>query len=63
MPGNSDSEAIKPEDIDETNDISEKNDLSQDMPEKVKELNEEIMIWLRKTNAKIPRANPDFVNK
>ena len=45
------------------NDLSEKNDLSQDMPEKVKELNEEIMIWLRKTNAKIPRANPDFVNK
>ena len=45
------------------NDLSEKNDLSQDMPEKVKELNEEIMIWLLKTNAKVPRANPDYVNK
>ena len=45
------------------NDLSEKNDLSQDMPEKVKELNEEIMIWLLKTNAKVPRANPDYANK
>ena len=45
------------------NDLSEKNDLSQDMPEKVKELNEEIMIWLLKTNARVPRANPDYANK
>ena len=45
------------------NDLSEKNDLSQDMPEKVKELNEEIMIWLLKTKAKVPRANPDYANK
>ena len=45
------------------NDLSEKNDLSQDMPEKVKALNEEIMIWLLKTNAKVPRANPDYANK
>ena len=45
------------------NDLSEKNDLSQDMPEKVKELNEEIMIWLLKTNAKVPRVNPDYANK
>ncbi|MEC7222707.1 MAG: sulfatase, partial [Verrucomicrobiota bacterium] len=45
------------------NDLSEKNDLSQDMPEKVKELNEDIMIWLLKTNAKVPKANPDYANK
>ena len=30
---------------------------------RIKELNEEIMIWLLKTNAKVPRANPDYANK
>jgi len=41
-------------------DLSEKNDLSDQMPQKVKELNAKLTAWLRETGAKLPRPNPDF---
>ncbi|MFC1564998.1 sulfatase [candidate division KSB1 bacterium] len=42
------------------NDLSETNDLSEQMPEKVSELDSDLMNWLADTGAKIPRRNPDF---
>jgi arylsulfatase A-like enzyme len=41
-------------------DLSEKQDLSDRMPEKVKELDSELSAWLKDTNAKIPKQNPDY---
>ena len=40
------------------NDLSEQNDLSEKMPEKVKELDDELSNWLKATKAKLPRPNP-----
>jgi arylsulfatase A-like enzyme len=42
-------------------DISEKHDLSHKRPDKVKELNADLVIWLKKSNARLPRPNPDYV--
>ncbi len=42
-------------------DISEKHDLSDKRPDKVKELNEDLVIWLKKSKAKLPRPNPDYL--
>jgi arylsulfatase A-like enzyme len=42
------------------NDISEKTDLAGKMPEKVKELKSMLDKWRIKTNAKLPRPNPDY---
>jgi arylsulfatase A-like enzyme len=39
-------------------DLSEENDLSEEMPEKVKELDTKLSNWLLVTNAKMPRPNP-----
>ena len=44
-------------------DLSEKNDLSEQMPEKVKELDAKLRKWLRATGAKLPRPNPDYREK
>jgi arylsulfatase A-like enzyme len=41
-------------------DLSEKNDLAEKMPEKVKELDTRLVQWLRDTNAKLPRENPEY---
>ncbi|MFC1725157.1 sulfatase [candidate division KSB1 bacterium] len=41
-------------------DLSEENDLSDDMPEKVNELNAELEKWITDTGAKMPGENPDF---
>ncbi len=41
-------------------DLSEKNDLSEKRPEKVKELDTELSAWLKDTQAKLPRENPDY---
>ena len=41
-------------------DLSEKNDLSGKRPEKVKELDAELSAWLKDTQAKLPRENPDY---
>jgi len=38
-------------------DLSEETDLSENMPEKVKELDATLTDWLRATNAKLPRPN------
>lgn len=42
------------------NDLSETTDLAEKMPEKVEELDEQLIRWLKETGAKLPRANPDF---
>jgi len=42
-------------------DISEIHDLSYKRPDKVKELNEDLVIWLKKSKARLPRPNPDYV--
>jgi arylsulfatase A-like enzyme len=44
-------------------DLPEKNDLSENMPEKVKELDAKLERWLRATGAKLPRPNPDYREK
>ena len=41
-------------------DLSEKSDLSEERPEKVKELEVELNAWLKDTQAKLPRENPDY---
>jgi len=46
-----------------TNDLSEKNDLSERMPQKVKQLDTKLSEWLKKTGAKLSKANPDYVPK
>ena len=42
------------------NDMSEKNDLAAARPDKVRELNEKLTIWLRHAKAKMPVSNPDY---
>jgi len=42
-------------------DLGENQDLSEQMPEKVEELDVQLTTWLKDTNAKLPRENPDFV--
>jgi len=44
-------------------DLSEKNDLSENMPEKVKELDAKLTRWLRAADAKLPIPNPDYREK
>jgi len=41
-------------------DIGEENDLSDQTPEKVKELDARLTAWLRATNAKLPKRNPNY---
>ena len=41
-------------------DLPEKHDLSQTAPEKVRELDEKLIDWLRSTGAKMPRPNPYY---
>ena len=41
-------------------DISESNDLSNEMPEKVRQLNAKLIAWLKTTGAKLPRPNPEY---
>jgi arylsulfatase A len=42
------------------NDISETTDLAPDIPEKVREFNEKLAAWLRRTGAKLPVKNPGY---
>lgn len=44
-------------------DLSEKVDLSAKMPEKVRELDTKLIQWLRETNAKLPKPNPNYKPK
>ncbi|MFP6872860.1 MAG: sulfatase [Verrucomicrobiales bacterium] len=44
-------------------DIGEKDELSAKMPEKVQQLDAKLVGWLKKTGAKVPRLNPDYVGK
>lgn len=41
-------------------DIGEMNDLSESMPEKVRELDEQLKKWLSTVRAKLPRSNPAY---
>ena len=41
-------------------DLPEKKDLSQEMPEKVQEINSMLSAWLKETGAKLPAKNPNF---
>jgi arylsulfatase A-like enzyme len=41
-------------------DLSETIDLAPQMPDKVRELDRELIQWLRHTQAKLPRRNPDY---
>lgn len=41
-------------------DVSETTDLASSNPAKVRELNEKLVAWLRHTNAKMPKKNPDW---
>lgn len=42
------------------NDPYEQTDLSETRTDKVRELNEKLVAWLRHTNAKMPKKNPDW---
>lgn len=42
------------------NDIGEERDLSDSMPVKAKELDAALTDWLKNTDAKLPRQNPDY---
>jgi arylsulfatase A-like enzyme len=42
------------------NDISEENDLSQIYPTKTRQLDAKLRRWLRLTDAKLPKPNPDY---
>ncbi|MCD6395307.1 MAG: sulfatase-like hydrolase/transferase [Planctomycetes bacterium] len=44
-------------------DLSEKNDLADSMPDKVEELDAKLKAWLKRTGARMPRANPDYTPK
>ena len=46
-----------------TDDLSETKNLAGQMPEKVKELNDKLSVWLTKTGAKMPEKNPNHINK
>jgi len=41
-------------------DLSETHDLSEEMPDKVKELDARLTRWLKEVGAKLPKLNPDF---
>lgn len=41
-------------------DISETQDLAEQMPDKVKDLDDRLQTWLRHVQAKVPRENPDY---
>ncbi len=41
-------------------DLSEQCDLSDEMPEKVKELNAKLTVWLKATGTKLPKLNPEY---
>jgi len=41
-------------------DLSETNELSEKMPQKVRELDVMLTVWLKKSGAKMPRPNPDY---
>jgi arylsulfatase A-like enzyme len=41
-------------------DLAETTDLAEEMPEKTKQLDNRLMQWLKLTNAKMPRPNPDY---
>ena len=41
-------------------DLGEQNDLSERMPEKVRELDARLGVWLKDTGAKLPKPNPDY---
>ena len=42
-------------------DLSEENDLAQTMPDKAKQLQDELMAWVKDTNAPVPtKSNPKF---
>ncbi|MBL7152605.1 MAG: sulfatase [Phycisphaerae bacterium] len=41
----------------------EQDNLAAAKPAKVKQLEERLAIWLRHTNAKMPKPNPDYINK
>ena len=41
-------------------DLGEQNDLAKKMPEKVAKLKKMLRQWRKKTNAKMPRPNPDY---
>jgi arylsulfatase A len=41
-------------------DLSEENDLSQEMPDKVGQLDAKLTEWLRTTGAKLPKPNPNY---
>ncbi|MCP4886891.1 MAG: hypothetical protein GY904_09795, partial [Planctomycetaceae bacterium] len=43
-------------------DLSEKNDLARKMPQKAKQLDAELMAWVKNTNAPVPtKPNPKFI--
>ena len=42
-------------------DLSETKDLSQHLPEKIRELDQGLIQWLRNTKAKLPKKNPEYV--
>jgi len=44
-------------------DLSEQNDLSQQMPEKVEQLNARLTAWLKTVGAKLPKPNPQYVSR
>lgn len=44
-------------------DLSEKNNLAESMPDKVKMLEDRLMIRLKDMDAKLPRPNPEYVAK
>ncbi len=44
-------------------DISEKNDLAAKMPKKVKQLDAKLTAWLKETGGKLPKLNPDFIER
>ena len=39
----------------------EQNNLADERPDKTRELEERLAIWLRYTNAKMPKPNPDYM--
>lgn len=44
-------------------DLGEKNDLSKQIPAKVRELDARLTTWLKETDAKLPKKNPDYKPK
>jgi arylsulfatase A-like enzyme len=44
-------------------DLGETKDFSQQMPEKVRQLDQQLTSWLKSTGAKLPRPNPAYTGK